>query len=146
MAKEVYDYKTIYGKLGNLIDQTPRESLDGHSIGMTLFDIWHHGRTILIGDAVHQVLQQPYIKFSHANISAALKDFTDQRFPQVRAHFIQGSMNASYKNLFIYNVLCKLKSGRIPGEAAMQKRSNEASASPRCKYLPLAHEDGKAHA
>ncbi|KAF9926490.1 hypothetical protein BGZ67_008086 [Mortierella alpina] len=54
MAKEVYDYKTIYGKLGNLIDQTPRESLDGHSIGMTLFDIWHHGRTILIGDAVHQ--------------------------------------------------------------------------------------------
>ncbi|CAO3568032.1 unnamed protein product [Mortierella alpina] len=165
MAKEVYEFKTIYGKLGDLIDQTPRESLDGQSLETALFDIWYHGRTVLIGDAVHHaapfnsastlhaihdavgLANRLYdIKhFSYHPISAALKDFTDLRFPQMRAHFIQESMNAgSNKKLFIHNVLRKLMSGRLLGLAAMRKHSQETSNPLRCKFLPLTPKGGQA--
>ncbi|KAF9557402.1 hypothetical protein EC968_007633 [Mortierella alpina] len=200
MAKEVYEFKTIYGKLGDLIDQTPRDSLDGQSLETVLFDVWHHGRTILIGDAAHQVPQQlrrftphgmnrmninmrPIVadfcmplliggafysastlhaiqdavglanhiydikRFSHANVSTALKDFTEHRFPQMRAHFIQnGRKVRSTKKLFIYNVWRKLTSGRRSEQVATRKRSEEVSEALRCKYLPLTSESVEAPA
>ncbi|KAF9949346.1 hypothetical protein BGZ72_008859 [Mortierella alpina] len=165
MAKEVYEFKTIYGKLGDLIDQTPRESLDGQSLEVVLFDIWHPGRTVLIGDAAHQAIPSNSAstlhaiqdavalanciydikRFSHTNISAGLKAFKDQRYPQTRAHFIQDKLNASLnKKFFFSNVLRKLKGGRTPWRAIMRERSNQAFDPPRCKFLPLAPERGTA--
>ncbi|KAG0200073.1 hypothetical protein BGX28_006764 [Mortierella sp. GBA30] len=44
------------GTLGNFIDATPRETISKVNIDETLFDTWHHGRTILIGDACHRML------------------------------------------------------------------------------------------
>ncbi|KAF9179579.1 hypothetical protein BGZ51_006827 [Haplosporangium sp. Z 767] len=44
------------GTLGDLINATPEESISRVITDARLFETWHHGRTVLIGDACHRML------------------------------------------------------------------------------------------
>lgn len=50
MIKEVYDFPTPYGPLGQFIDATPRNRISKVFLEEKLFETWYHGRTVLIGD------------------------------------------------------------------------------------------------
>lgn len=50
MLQEVKDYMTPFGTVGQLIDETPKEVISKVFFEDMLYQTWHHGRTILIGD------------------------------------------------------------------------------------------------
>ncbi|KAF9430165.1 hypothetical protein BGZ76_000944 [Entomortierella beljakovae] len=54
MIKEVSEFKTVHGKLGDLIANTPRERISRVFFENKLFQTWHHSRTVLVGDAAHK--------------------------------------------------------------------------------------------
>ncbi|KAF9396804.1 hypothetical protein BGX21_009406 [Mortierella sp. AD011] len=55
---------------GDLIDATPKEQVARALTEQTLFETWHHGRTVLIGDACHRMLSNP----AHHGITNAMLD------------------------------------------------------------------------
>ncbi|KAG0350788.1 hypothetical protein BGZ54_003639, partial [Gamsiella multidivaricata] len=50
MIEEVYQFKTPHGILGDLIDATPQERISRVALEDKLFQTWHYGRCVLIGD------------------------------------------------------------------------------------------------
>ncbi|KAG0029272.1 hypothetical protein BGZ81_003979 [Podila clonocystis] len=61
MCKEVRNFKIPGGRdskdltLGVLIDKTPKELISKVMLEEKLFDTWHAGRTVLLGDACHKL-------------------------------------------------------------------------------------------
>ncbi|KAF9088864.1 hypothetical protein BGX27_002618, partial [Mortierella sp. AM989] len=74
---------------GDLIDATPVENIARAITEQTLFETWHHGRTVLIGDACHRML-------SNAAHQGAVNSIQDA---VVLANLIQDLPSASAKNL-----------------------------------------------
>jgi 2-polyprenyl-6-methoxyphenol hydroxylase-like FAD-dependent oxidoreductase len=56
MIEKVKDFKTPWGTLGDLFDQTPKDKISRVFLEDKLFETWTHGRTVLIGDAAHKVI------------------------------------------------------------------------------------------
>lgn len=51
MIKQFYDLPCPYGgKMGNLIDATPKELISKVFVEEKMFKTWFYGRTVLIGD------------------------------------------------------------------------------------------------
>ncbi|KAF9967565.1 hypothetical protein BGZ70_009032 [Mortierella alpina] len=108
MCDKVRDFKAPFGlTMGELIDVTPRETISKVMLEEKLFETWHHGRTALLGDACHKMLpsagqgainamQDATIlancindikSLTVENISAALKDYQDQRYHHAKHQF-----------------------------------------------------------
>lgn len=59
MIAEVKDFLTPFGgTMGELISATPRDKISRVFLEDKLFETWHAGRTVLIGDACHKVLEK----------------------------------------------------------------------------------------
>ncbi|KAF9102245.1 hypothetical protein BGX27_011117 [Mortierella sp. AM989] len=57
MIKEIRNYRShLGGVIGDLIDDTPRDMISRVFLEEKMFETWHHGRTVLIGDACHKML------------------------------------------------------------------------------------------
>lgn len=54
MVKDVRDFKIPYGTMGDLIDATPKHVISQVFLEDKLYETWHHGRTVLIGDGKWQ--------------------------------------------------------------------------------------------
>jgi 2-polyprenyl-6-methoxyphenol hydroxylase-like FAD-dependent oxidoreductase len=50
MLETIRDFKTPFGTMGDLLDQTPRDKISRVYLEDKLFETWTHGRTVLIGD------------------------------------------------------------------------------------------------
>ncbi|KAF9308742.1 hypothetical protein BG003_010676, partial [Podila horticola] len=50
IIKDVYNFSTPHGKLGEFIDQTPKDRISRVFLEDKLFETWNHRRTVLIGD------------------------------------------------------------------------------------------------
>jgi hypothetical protein len=51
MCDKIRHIKAPFGRtMGDLIDVTPKDSLSKVMLEEKLFQTWHHGRTVLIGD------------------------------------------------------------------------------------------------
>ena len=56
MMQEIKDFKIPHDRtLGDLFDQTPRESISRVYLEDKLYKTWNHDRIVLIGDAAHKV-------------------------------------------------------------------------------------------
>ncbi|KAF8977380.1 hypothetical protein BGZ46_007420 [Entomortierella lignicola] len=55
---------------GDLIDSTPKENIGRAVTEQTLFETWHHGRTVLIGDASHRMLSNA----AHQGVTNSIQD------------------------------------------------------------------------
>ncbi|KAF9181992.1 hypothetical protein BGZ49_004773, partial [Haplosporangium sp. Z 27] len=108
MIKEIYDFPTNYGPLGKFIDATPRDRISKVFLEEKMFETWYHGRVVLIGDAAHKMLPSAgqgavnamqdavilanciydiALDLTAENITAAFKDFKEQRLPHVQQQF-----------------------------------------------------------
>lgn len=58
MIAAVRDFPTTFGggTLGDILDATPKDVVSKVMLEEKLFDTWHHGNVVLIGDAVHKML------------------------------------------------------------------------------------------
>ncbi|KAG0284672.1 hypothetical protein BGZ96_010972 [Linnemannia gamsii] len=76
MIKEVRNFLIpMGGTMGDLIDSSPRESISRVFLEDKLFDTWHHGRTVLIGDGphIHLIHFTLFHLFAIATVQAAHK-------------------------------------------------------------------------
>lgn len=58
MIEAVRNFKLPYGTIGDLIDNTPKDKISRVYLEDKLFETWTHGRTVLIGDAAHKVVDR----------------------------------------------------------------------------------------
>ncbi|KAF9189609.1 hypothetical protein BGZ51_009428 [Haplosporangium sp. Z 767] len=105
MIKEIRDFPSHFGgTIGDLIDATPREMISRVFLEEKLFETWHNGRTVLIGDACHKMLPsggqgavnalQDAVILSNCiydlaskstkDINNAFKSYREQRYPQAK--------------------------------------------------------------
>lgn len=97
------------GKLGDLMDATPKDQMARAISEETLFETWHHGRTLLIGDACHRMfpnaahqgatnaiedavilanLFHDLPSASTENLVELFKDFQADRYPHAKAQML----------------------------------------------------------
>ncbi|KAF9194127.1 hypothetical protein BGZ51_001106 [Haplosporangium sp. Z 767] len=108
MCDKVRDIKAPFGlTMGELIDFTPKDTISKVMLEEKLFETWCHKRTALLGDACHKMLpsagqgainamQDATILANCINdiktltvecISAALKDYQEQRYQYAKHQF-----------------------------------------------------------
>ncbi|GJJ68653.1 hypothetical protein EMPS_00999 [Entomortierella parvispora] len=152
------------GTLGNLIDATPAENISRVFLEDKLFETWHHGRTVLIGDACHKLLpsagqgavcalQDAVIlanclydleSLSPQHIHEALQDYKDQRYSAVKEVFERSKFNAIFlhgqtlSERFIRYVAMNL----VPQSVKMKNLRKGSAYRPQANFLPLAPKRG----
>ncbi|KAF9538793.1 hypothetical protein EC957_006215, partial [Mortierella hygrophila] len=115
MIKEVRDFLIpMGGTLGNLIDSSPRDTISRVFLEDKLFETWHHGRTVLIGDAAHKLLpsaglgavtaMQDAVTLANCiyemkglttdDINEAFIEFKNARFPKLQAQYTASQTTA----------------------------------------------------
>ncbi|KAF9899878.1 hypothetical protein BX616_002801 [Lobosporangium transversale] len=165
MIKEVRDFTTPYGPLGKIIDATPRERISKVYLEEKLFDTWHYGRTVLIGDAAHKMspsqgqgavnaLEDAVILANclydiaetptYQNITEAFKEYKEQRFPHVKFHFQDSAMKARlvFGQTWSDQLLRKIFVGYMPQYVRLNEIIKAGTYKPQCLFLPLAPKRG----
>ncbi|KAG0285531.1 hypothetical protein BGZ96_010216 [Linnemannia gamsii] len=157
------------GKLGDLMDATPKDQMARAISEETLFETWHHGRTLLIGDACHRMfpnaahqgatnaIQDAVIlanlfhdlpSASAENLVELFKDFQADRYPHAKAQML---MNRKVDRLL---------SGQTWTESMMRKfyvrymskvyqhfcDSKMLADRPQANFLPLVESCGHVNA
>ncbi|KAG0355112.1 hypothetical protein BC939DRAFT_470127 [Gamsiella multidivaricata] len=169
-SEDCRSFQTPLGKtLGDLIDATPKENIARALTEQTLFETWHHGRTVLIGDACHRMLSNAAHQgavnaiqdavvlgnlihdlpsASPGNLVEIFKDFQADRYPHIKA---QMHMNIK---------VGKLMSAQSWTEALMRKflvrymsriyqhfcDDKILADRPQATFLPLIDSRGHVHA
>ncbi|KAF8926211.1 hypothetical protein EDD21DRAFT_379625 [Dissophora ornata] len=108
MCEKVRHFKAPFGlTMGDLIDVTPMETVSKVMLEEKFFETWYHRRTVLLGDACHKMLpsagqgainamQDATIlancindikSLTVPNISAALRDYQNQRYQYAKTQF-----------------------------------------------------------
>ncbi|KAG0070909.1 hypothetical protein BGZ89_012060 [Linnemannia elongata] len=157
------------GKLGDLMDLTPKDQMARAISEETLFETWHHGRTLLIGDACHRMfpnaahqgatnamedavilanLFHDLPSASSENLVELFKDFQADRYPRAKAQML---MNRKVDRIL---------SGQTWTESLMRKfyvrymskvyqhfcDSKTLADRPQATFLPLVESRGHVHA
>ncbi|KAG0027871.1 hypothetical protein BGZ82_008724 [Podila clonocystis] len=103
LIREVSDFKTIHGDLGSLIEQTPKDKISRVFLEDKMFESWYYGRVVLIGDGAINAFQDAAIlanciydmtSTDPASITAAFKDYREQRYDHVKGQYDRSKVNA----------------------------------------------------
>ncbi|KAK3819884.1 MAG: hypothetical protein J3Q66DRAFT_335742 [Benniella sp.] len=159
MIKEVREFLSpIGGTMGDLIDQTPRDTISRVFLEDKIFETWHYGRTVLIGDACHKLLPSAgqgavnamqdavilanciYDMKSTAldDVAEALQDFKDQRFPHVLGQYNASKINAKvlYGQTFMDRIIRHLALNYLPTSIQSKAGMRDMAYRPQVSYLP----------
>ncbi|KAG0205652.1 hypothetical protein BGX28_002768 [Mortierella sp. GBA30] len=158
LIKEIYEFKTPYGKLGKLIDATENDRISKVYLEDKLFKTWHHGRTVLIGDAAHKLLpsagqgavnaMQDAVILANClydlssvtleGISDALKDYRDQRYSHVLAQYEASKRNAKimYGQTWWERLARNIVFKYLPESARTKNLVHELSYRPQATFIP----------
>ncbi|KAG0354422.1 hypothetical protein BC939DRAFT_493329 [Gamsiella multidivaricata] len=160
MIKEVYDFPTTYGPLGQLIDATPRERISKVFLEEKMFETWFSDRVVLIGDAAHKMLpsagqgavnaMQDAVILSNClydiandatpkNIATAFKEYKDQRYPHVKFQFDSSKLMAKviFGQTWSERLLRRIVFGYLPKSMLHRDTIKAAAYRPQCTFLPL---------
>ncbi|KAG0298222.1 hypothetical protein BGZ98_000274 [Dissophora globulifera] len=166
LIKEIYDFNTPYGPLGQFIDKTPNDRISRVFLEEKMFETWYYGRAILIGDAAHKMLpsagqgavnaMQDAVILANCifdiahdataqNITAAFKDFKEQRYPHVQHQFDISKTMAKviYGQTWSERFLRQIVFGYLPQSVLHKDTVKAAEYRPQCTYMPLAPVRGK---
>ncbi|KAF9951588.1 hypothetical protein BGZ65_005858, partial [Modicella reniformis] len=170
MIQDIYDFKTPYGILGELIDATPKDRISKVALEDKLFTTWHHGRCVLIGDGRLQqalkalllpsagqgavnALQDAVIlanclydlpSLSTQDITAAFKDYHEQRLPFVTYQFNASKTQAKIlfgQGLFD-RIIRHVAFHYLPQSLTMREVYKAAAYRPQATFIPLVEKRG----
>lgn len=164
MMDSIRHFKTTYGTMGDLFDVTPIEGVSKVYFEDMLFETWHHGRTVLIGDAAHKLLpssgagavnamQDAVILANHLydiyptsfeNIKKALKGYKEERFDAVKDQYPQSYMAARlmYGHTFSERVLRHIVFNWTPNSVTQKQLNKNTAYRPQANFLPQAPKRG----
>ncbi|KAF9283052.1 hypothetical protein BGZ68_005602 [Mortierella alpina] len=152
------------GTMADLINATPRERISKVMLEEKLFETWQHGRTAIIGDACHKMLpsagqgavnaMQDAVILANClydleslepeAISAALKDYQEQRYEHAKFQFEISRNNGkimsgqSWLDKFIRYVVFNY----LPKSIQTRKLIERSLYRPQIAFLPQAKTRG----
>ncbi|KAF9911346.1 hypothetical protein EC991_003911 [Linnemannia zychae] len=94
---------TFGGKLGEIIDATPKDRISKVMLEEKLFETWYHGGIVLLGDGGMDAMQDAVILANSIydledlrpeSITAAFRDYKDQRYPHAKKQVANSRINA----------------------------------------------------
>ncbi|KAF9028105.1 hypothetical protein BGZ52_000208 [Haplosporangium bisporale] len=159
MINEVRDYPcALGGTMGDLINLTPPEMISRVFLEEKLFETWHHGRVVLIGDACHKMLpsggagainalQDAVIlanciydiaSATSENIHHAFADYRAQRFPKAKYQMDKAKVMATiqygqtWKDRAIRHVIFNW----IPKSIQTEQLLKDTTYRPQVMFLP----------
>ncbi|GJJ77181.1 hypothetical protein EMPS_09540 [Entomortierella parvispora] len=166
LIEKVKDFLLPFGSgtLGDLIDETPRDRISRVFLENKLFETWTHGRTVLIGDAVHKLLpsgaqgavcamQDAVIlanclydlkSLKHESIEEALQDYKQQRYPHVKFQEDNSNSNATlfFGQTMTEKCIRYIVFNLLPKSLMTKAVVRVSSYRPQATFLPLAPNRG----
>ncbi|KAF8944547.1 hypothetical protein BGZ47_004103 [Haplosporangium gracile] len=161
MVKEVRNFLIPFGNnntLGDLIDATPRDNISRVFLEDKLFETWHHGRTVLIGDACHKLLpsaglgavvsMQDAVVLANSlyemkgvtstDITEALDEFKNDRYSRVKEQFDASKMSAKliYGQSLFERLLRIVIFNWLPESVKMKGHIKGVEFRPQASFLP----------
>ncbi|KAG0242751.1 hypothetical protein B0O80DRAFT_493938 [Mortierella sp. GBAus27b] len=168
LIKEVESFRTPFGKtMGEIIAKTPKDRISRVFLEDKLFETWHHGRTVLIGDACHKLLpsagqgavsaMQDSVVLANClydlesldpvHITETFQSYKDQRFPPVAEQYEASKMNAKilYGQTWTERALRYAVFNLMPRSVQTKYSSKGTELRPQASFLPLAPKRGTCH-
>ncbi|KAG0378682.1 hypothetical protein BGX24_003122 [Mortierella sp. AD032] len=160
MIDEFYDQPCPYGgKMGDLIDATPKELISKVYVEEKMFKTWFHGRTVLLGDACHKMLpgagqgavnamQDAAIlangfydlkDLTPESITAMFQDYYDQRFERAKENLENSRLvtrimgGQTWTDKLIRTIMFNL----VPKFIQQQSYAKRSEYRPQVTFLPL---------
>ncbi|KAF9345398.1 hypothetical protein BGX26_003166 [Mortierella sp. AD094] len=165
VMRGAYDKTTpVGGLVKDLVDVTPEEEISKVFLEEKLFETWYYGRTVLIGDACHKflpsagqgavnALQDAVIlanciyemeEATPENITAALKEYYDERFEPVKKMMAKSRFMAlvmygmTWKERLIRYIMCNW----IPSSIKMKQYFKDTVYRPQASFLEYVENRG----
>ncbi|KAF9981361.1 hypothetical protein BGZ65_004038, partial [Modicella reniformis] len=167
MIKEIRDFLVPIGgssTIGDLIDATPKDTISRVFLEDKIFESWHQGRTVLIGDACHKLLpsagqgavnaMQDSVILANCiydmqsttieDVSEALQDFKDQRYPHVFEQYNASQMNAKllYGQTIVERVIRHIILNYMPMSVQNKSAMKDLAYRPQISFLPQVPKKG----
>ncbi|KAG0262153.1 hypothetical protein BG011_000273 [Mortierella polycephala] len=168
MIKQFYDHPCPYGgKMGDLIDDTPKDLISKVFIEDKMFDTWFHSRVVLLGDACHKMLPgsgqgavnamqdavilanclYDLVDASSKSITTVFQDYYDQRYPLAK-HMLENSRimsKAQVGQSWWERALRYAFFNLIPDWVQQHTLAKNAEYRPQIAFLPLIENRGTGH-
>ncbi|KAF9548506.1 hypothetical protein EC957_006319 [Mortierella hygrophila] len=136
ILRQVGEYKTPFGSLGDLIRTTPRDLISQVFLEDILYETWAHERVALIGDAncLYEIKPNP----THENLVRALQTYRDERYPHVKTQHSASQLSAKIQlghnwgeKILRYFVL-----NMLPKKLQLRQVVKDSEYSPQVAFLP----------
>ncbi|KAF9355562.1 hypothetical protein BGX26_006409 [Mortierella sp. AD094] len=161
MIKEFQDYVCpLGGKMGDLIEDTPKDRISKVFLEEKLFKTWYHGRTALIGDAIHKMqpagglgagnaFQDSAALANHLyhmkdtsieSITSAFQGYYAERYQRAQSHYDRSHtlskvlLGQKLKEKMLRQIMYKY----IPPSMFRRSAINSLDYCPSLAWLPLA--------
>ncbi|KAF9190695.1 hypothetical protein BGZ51_008337 [Haplosporangium sp. Z 767] len=148
--------------MGDLIDLTPKELISKIVLEEKVFDTWHAGRTVLIGDACHKftpaggqgainAIQDTVAlaNWIHAlpstslhDIDHAFQEYKAERYPNSVAAYNNGQMLEKATEKSFLGAVARVVMKHMPRWLLMMELKIMAKHRPQVAFLPLVEDHG----
>ncbi|KAF8932723.1 hypothetical protein BGZ47_011210 [Haplosporangium gracile] len=166
MIAAVRDFPTTFGggTLGDILDATPKDVVSKVMLEEKLFDTWHHGNIVLIGDAVHKMLptsgqgainaMQDAVVLANCiydledlkpeSLDAAFESYRQQRHGEAKKQVVNSAVNAKISSgqTFLDRCVRHVVLNWIPKSFQDRQFTKDAAYRPQCTFLPRIPDKG----
>ncbi|KAG0346439.1 hypothetical protein BG005_000740 [Podila minutissima] len=168
MCREVRHFKVPIGKegaivtMGDLINKTPKDLISKVMLEEKLFETWHGGRTVLLGDSCHKlnpaggagaltaiqdaVALGNWICALQAKdkdgITRIFKEYRDERYPVVKAAFATSQVFRNLGGTNLKALLTRMVFKNMPKWLMEKVIIRRTRSRPQVSFLPLLKDNG----
>ncbi|KAF9144978.1 hypothetical protein BGX30_010800 [Mortierella sp. GBA39] len=161
MINDAKDFLIPFGNttMGELINATPTENISRVYLEDKLFESWHHGRVVLIGDACHKLLPSSgqgavtsmqdavvlasclydLTSLTSEGIHEAFQAYRKEQFPHVKEQYEASQINAKliYGQTLLERCARYLIFNYMPMSIQAKASSKGMAYRPQVSFLPL---------
>ncbi|KAF9155766.1 hypothetical protein BG015_008696 [Linnemannia schmuckeri] len=144
---------TFGGKLGEIIEATPKSGVSKVMLEEKLFETWYHGGIVLIGDGAMNAMQDAVIlanciydleNLRSESLTAAFRDYKEQRYSHAKRQIFNSRLNAKLSSgqtrteRLVRHIVLNL----LPRSIQNKQFSKDAAYRPQCTFLPRIPDKG----
>ncbi|KAF9090102.1 hypothetical protein BGX29_011677 [Mortierella sp. GBA35] len=137
---------TFGGKLGDIIEATPKDAISKVMLEEKLFETWYHGSIVLIGDGAMNAMQDAAIlanciydleDLRPESITNAFRDYKEQRYAQAKKQIVNSKINAriSSGQTRTERLVRHMVLNLLPRSIQNKQFSKDAAYRPQCTFL-----------
>ncbi|KAF9136106.1 hypothetical protein BGW39_006902 [Mortierella sp. 14UC] len=162
----VRDFPTTFGggTLGDILDATPKDVVSKVMLEEKLFETWHHGNVVLIGDAVHKMLptsgqgainaMQDAVVLANClydledlkpeSLDKAFESYKQQRYGEAKKQVLNSAVNAKISSgqTFFERMVRHVVLNWIPKSLQDRQFTKDAAYRPQATFLPRIPDKG----